>query len=195
MKKNIILVLTLTLFSAMILASCGQIEARSGETIGGSVSSDSGSSSDAVQKTEGEALASGGEKTECTYKHEPSSEDNIVEHEEVGYCGNMITTIVFENEKGKDGKEKTASFYGGGSVDLSDLLKYLDYKDAACSCPAEYTVQTELYEGTYGINLTEGFARRDDKQVQLTKEQLDKVREIIENVANGGKDGSVDVLM
>ena len=195
MKRNVIIALALTLFSAVILASCGQIEARSGDTVGSSVSSGSESSSDAAQGTKGEARTSTGEGVECSYDHQPSSEDNIVEHEEVGYCGNMITTIMFENEKGEDGKGKTVSFYGDGSVDLSDFLKYLDYKDAACGCPVEYTVSTELLEGTYGINLTKGFVRCGDKQVQLAKEQLDKVREIIEIVADGGKNGSVDVLM
>lgn len=99
--------------------------------------------------------------------------DNIVEHEIMGYCGNTVTTVC------KIGGE-SVSFWGTNSVALTDLLLYLDYSEDTCRCPAEYRVDTEFGEG-YEINLTNTFVRHDGKQVSLTEEQAEQVREILEN--------------
>ena len=65
------------------------------------------------------------------------------------------------------------------SVLQGDILVNLDYdKNKLCKCLPEYTVDTEFGTG-YGINLTEGYARCDKGQADLTKEQIDKLKEII----------------
>lgn len=87
-------------------------------------------------------------------------------------CGNTITTIRFD-----DGK--SFSFMYGNSVEMTSILINLDYVEGSmCDCLPEYTVDTEFGTG-YGINLTEGYARFDGGQVDLTQEQVDKLGEII----------------
>lgn len=99
--------------------------------------------------------------------------NNIVEHEIFGYCGNTITTV-----SKTDGE--SVSFWGSNSVALTDLLLYLDYSEDICDCKTEYRVDTEFGEG-YEINLTNAFVRYEGKQVSLTKEQADEVREILDD--------------
>lgn len=87
-------------------------------------------------------------------------------------CGNTITTIHFD-----DGK--SYSFMYGNSVEMTNILINLDYAEGTmCDCLPEYTVDTEYGTG-YGINLTEGYARFDGGQVDLTQAQIDKLKEII----------------
>ena len=100
------------------------------------------------------------------------TDDNVLPHEEVGYCGNTVTAV-------KAG-DREASFWGSDSVALTDLLRWLDYRDDACRCPVEYTVTTETDEVPYGINLTEGFARHGDMQVSLTDEQIETIAAILD---------------
>ena len=88
------------------------------------------------------------------------------------YCGNTQTTIHFD-------KSNKYTFMGGNSVTLTDLLRNLDYEpDRICKCLPEYTVDTEFGTG-YGIHLTEGYARYNGGQVDLTKEQVEQITEII----------------
>ena len=77
------------------------------------------------------------------HTHHPAEENNIVAHEQEGYCGNTITTIQCHLE---DGGNWEKSFWGDDSVVLTDLLLYLDYKDDICTCIPEYTVDTEFGE-------------------------------------------------
>lgn len=105
--------------------------------------------------------------------------DNTVEHEFFGYCGNTITKI--SRETGMDGKPLETSFWGGDSVALTDLLRYLDYGEDVCECLPEYNIKTEFgNSGGYGVSLTKGFARYDGKQVSLTEEQIELIRDIID---------------
>ena len=68
----------------------------------------------------------------------------------------------------------------GHSVTLTDILLNLDYNPhKVCNCLPEYTVDTEFQTG-YGVNLTEGYARCDKGQADLTQEQVTQLREIIE---------------
>ena len=112
------------------------------------------------------------------HDHQLTEGDNIVPHEEVGYCGNTVTQVYPESlYSGDDWK---ASFWGGDSVALTDLLLYLDYQEGICRCLPEYMVETEFSEEPYGISLTEGYARHGDSQVDLTQEQVELIHDILE---------------
>lgn len=109
---------------------------------------------------------------ETDHTHQPAKEEQTVSDPFVGYCGNTQTTIYF-----KDNKSYT--FMSGNSVTMTDILLNLDYDTKKlCNCSPEYKVDTEFGLG-YGINLTEGYARCDKGQAELTKEQIDKLKEII----------------
>lgn len=109
------------------------------------------------------------------HEHVQGLANNIVEHEEVAYCGNTQTTL-----RKMDGRNVVweTSFMYADSVALTDLLRWLDYREGMCRCLPEYQVDTE-FGGVYGINLSEGYVRYGDAQVQLTDEQLEQVRGII----------------
>lgn len=84
-----------------------------------------------------------------------------------------MTTILL------DGKEYT--FMGTDSVNLTDILINLKYDPMrVCRCAPELTVKTEFGE-PYGVNLTQGYARCEDGQADLTAEQIDLIRKIIDN--------------
>ena len=107
--------------------------------------------------------------------HERAVQSNMVAHEEVGYCGNTQTTLRRMN--GRDVVWETSFMYGD-SVALTDLLRWLDYRDGICRCLPEYEVDTE-FGSVYGLNLSQGYVRCGDAQVQLTREQLDQIQEIV----------------
>ena len=106
------------------------------------------------------------------HSHSPANEAQTVDDPVSGYCGNTQTTIYFDG-----GKSHT--FMSGNSVTMTDILVNLKYdKNKVCKCLPEYKVDTEFGTG-YGINLTEGYARCDKGQAELTQEQIDKLNEII----------------
>ena len=111
--------------------------------------------------------------------HQLAEGDNILEHDPVGYCGNTITTVSYTPFGQKEKEAWETSFWGDKSVALTDLLLHLDYSESICRCKPEYTVDTEFGK-SYGISLTEGYARYEDAQVSLTAEQLELVREILD---------------
>lgn len=112
------------------------------------------------------------EPTESTDIHTPAETPNMLEGAgEGGYCGNTVTDVT------KD--DKTFSFWGSDSVALTDMLLYLDYNEAICQCPIEFTVNTKFGSG-YEINLTQFFVRHNDLQVSLTQEQADTIQGIID---------------
>lgn len=113
--------------------------------------------------------------------HIPSQGDNVIDHEIAGYCGNTITTVRYIG--GGAGEEWEKSFWDGPSVELTDLLRYLDYSGDICRCLPEYEVKTEFSDSLYGINLTSAYARRDGKQVSLTEEQVELIRGIIDQIS------------
>ncbi len=120
-----------------------------------------------------------------TEQDHPTNENNIIPHEEVGYCGNTVTTVSYRYSGKDTGEDEdwTNSFMGSDSVMLTDLLRYLDYSNDICKCLPEYIVDTEFGKG-YGINLTEGYARYEGKQVSLTDGQIKTVTEIFERAKN-----------
>lgn len=109
---------------------------------------------------------------------QPSQADNIVPHEPVGYCGNTITTVR-RNDRLVDSPWE-ASFWGGDSVALTDLLIHLDYSGDICRCLPEYYVKTEFSEEEYGVNLSDSYVRYHGGQVKLTREQADLIRDILD---------------
>lgn len=106
------------------------------------------------------------------HTHQVAVEEQTVSDSVSGYCGNTQTTIYFDDDI-------KCTFMYGESVTMTDILINLEYdKSKLCKCLPEYTVDTEFGTG-YGINLTEGYARCDKGQAELTKEQVDKLKEII----------------
>jgi hypothetical protein len=65
-------------------------------------------------------------------------------------------------------------------VALTDLLLYLDYQEGICRCLPEYSVETEFSEEPYGVNLSSGYARHGEGQVELTEEQVELIRDILD---------------
>ena len=107
------------------------------------------------------------------HTHQPATEPQTVDDPVTGYCGNTWTTLHLPN--GQD-----YSFMYGHSVTLTDILANLNYDPMkVCRCLPQYTVDTEFGTG-YGINLAEGYARCDKGQTDLTKEQVETIREIIQ---------------
>ncbi|MBR3968277.1 MAG: hypothetical protein IKJ93_01645 [Clostridia bacterium] len=106
------------------------------------------------------------------HTHQVALKEQTVSNPVAGYCGNTQTTIYFDNDK-------SYKFWGGESVTMTDILINLNYeKSKLCKCLPEYTVDTEFGTG-YGINITEGYARCDKGQADLTQEQVDKLKDII----------------
>lgn len=106
------------------------------------------------------------------HTHQVAVEEQTISNPISVTCGNTQTTIYFDGDK-------KYTFMDSESVTMTDILINLDYdKSKLCKCLPEYTVDTELGIG-YGINLTEGYARCDKGQADLTQEQVDELKEII----------------
>jgi len=105
------------------------------------------------------------------HTHQPALIPQTVDDPITGYCGNTQTTLYL-----KDG---SFTFMSGESVTMTDILANLDYREGMfCRCPAEYKADTEFGLG-YEINLTQGFARCEKGQADLTAEQLRQIGDII----------------
>lgn len=105
------------------------------------------------------------------HTHQVATQAQTVADPITGYCGNIQTTLHIGN--------KAYTFMYGYSVTLTDILINLNYDPMRiCRCIPEYTVDTEFDKG-YGINLTEGYARCEKGQADLTQEQIDQITEII----------------
>lgn len=129
------------------------------------------------------------ETGEQAHVHQPPKESNITPHENAGYCGNTVTTVRYE-PKGVAARETwEKSFWGGDSVALTDLLRYLAYTGDVCRCIPEYRIDTE-FGSDYGVSLSEGYARHDGGQAELTEEQAEEIRDVLERV-RGVEDGGV----
>ena len=160
--KRIRLALTLALLPA--LAACGA---------GGGVSAEE---EPAGTLSAVPALEEAAPEEACV--HQFAQGDNTAEHEAAGYCGNTVTAIYPESRS--TGEDWKASFWGGDSVALTDLLLYLDYQEGICRCLPEYSVETEFSEEPYGVNLSSGYARHGEGQVELTEEQVELIRDILD---------------
>ena len=107
------------------------------------------------------------------HTHKPAEDPQTVDDPVTGYCGNTMTTIIL------DGKEYT--FMGSDSVNLTDILINLKYDPMrVCRCAPEFTVKTEFGE-PHGVNLSQGYARCEEGQADLTEEQIERIREILNN--------------
>lgn len=115
---------------------------------------------------------------EPDHSHQRAQADNILPHEEVGYCGNTITKVRQNERLEEDPWE--VSFWGSDSVALTDLLIHLDYSGEICRCLPEYYVDTEFSQEAYGLNLTSGYVRYGEGQVELTQEQVELIQGILE---------------
>lgn len=129
----------------------------------------------------GENLAAAGTAHYCFYaiwtpddhEHKVAETPQTVDDPVCGYCGNIMTIIIL------DGKEYT--FMGSDSVNLTDILINLKYDPMrVCRCVPEFTVKTEFGE-SYGVNLSQGYARCEDGQADLTEEQIERIREILDH--------------
>jgi len=132
--------------------------------------------------------AASGPVPEPDHSHAAASGENVVAHEPEGYCGNTITTVRCERV-GKQEENWERSFWGGTSVGLTDFLRWLDYDEQICRCLPEYYVKTEFSASEYGINLSEGYVRFEEKQCQLTGEQIQWLQKIMEAIASDQVDG------
>lgn len=112
------------------------------------------------------------------HSHQLAQEDNVLPHEEVGYCGNTITKVRQNERLVEDPWE--VSFWGSDSVALTDLLINLDYSGEICRCLPEYYVDTEFSQEEYGLNLTSGYVRYGEGQAELTQEQVELLQGILE---------------
>ena len=107
------------------------------------------------------------------HEHKPAEIPQTVDDPVSGYCGNTMTTLML------DGKKYT--FMGSDSVNLTDILINLKYDPMqVCRCAAEFEVTTE-FGGPYGVNLSQGYARCEDGQADLTEEQVEQIQQIIDN--------------
>ena len=107
------------------------------------------------------------------HTHASAEDPQTVDDPVTGYCGNTMTTIILDDNE--------YTFMGSDSVNLTDILINLKYDTMrVCRCTPDFTVQTEFGE-PYGVNLSQGYARCEDGQADLTEEQIEKIREILDN--------------
>ncbi len=112
------------------------------------------------------------------------SKESIIEPMIEPMCGNTQTTVYIDEDK--------YTFMGGNSVTLTTLLNSLKFKPECCNCAPEYNVDTE-FGLNYGINLLEGYVRYKGEQVDLTREQYETLKEIIEWVKTQKPDPKVKI--
>lgn len=162
MKRYLSAVFSLAL--ALALVSCGV------QAAGGAEKVPEGAASVPVADTS--------QPQEPGHSHQLAQEDNVLPHEEVGYCGNTITKVRRNERLVEDPWE--VSFWGSDSVALTDLLIHLDYSGEICRCLPEYYVDTEFSQEEYGLNLTSGYVRYGEGQAELTQEQVELLQGILE---------------
>lgn len=106
------------------------------------------------------------------HTHRVAAQPQTVDDPISGYCGNMVTTLYIDGE--------AYTFMYDHSVALTDILVNLDYDEGKlCRCLPEYTADTEFGKG-YGINLSQGYARCDRGQADLTVSQIKRIAAIVE---------------
>lgn len=163
MKKELSVVFVLVL--TLTLTACAASAGSPGSAPEGSGSA-APSPADIVQPEEPD------------HSHQPAQEDNVLPHEQMLYCGNTVTRVSTKPQA--DDEEWEVSFWGGDSVALTDLLLHLDYSGDVCRCLPEYYVDTEFGEESYGVNLSSGYVRYGGGQTELTQEQVELIRDILD---------------
>lgn len=96
--------------------------------------------------------------------------------------GNTVATIFGDRESWG------FSLTGDEAVNLTQLLLDLPYSEETCRCMAEHSIKTEF--GIFEVNLTQGFARCEKGQAQLTPQELETLTQIIAQAReNAQKEG------
>lgn len=117
------------------------------------------------------SLATAAESTDAPHDHGPAQADAASQDTANGYCGNTSATVCAGGE--------AYSLWGQDAIVLTDLLLHLRYDpERVCSCPGEYTVDTEMETG-YEISLTQYFVRCADGQADLTEAQAQTIGAIV----------------
>ena len=107
------------------------------------------------------------------HTHDPASDPQTAADPISGFCGNTVTRII------KNGVEK--AFGSDDSVELTAMLINLDYSKPMCKCAAEFSVYVETEAEPYEVNLSQNFARFGGKHAELTAEQVETIRTILDN--------------
>lgn len=108
------------------------------------------------------------------HSHSLASQPQTVDEPVDGYCGNTLTTVRLNGEE--------YTFMGTNSVSLIHILGNLRYDPLkTCKCLPEFEVVLESGKA-YGISLTEGYARCADGQADLTEEQVETIRKILNDL-------------
>ncbi len=116
------------------------------------------------------------EENICNLDHSPAEREQYCDDPYTGgWCGNTQTTITVE------GKEY--SFMYGDSVNLTSFYTNHSFKDNHCKCDEGIHIQTEM--GSFTVNLEKYFARNGNGQAQLTLQQTEEIKEIIERQTAG----------
>ncbi len=109
------------------------------------------------------------------HTHAVAQEAQTVAEPISGYCGNTQAWLYI------DGEEYTLS--GSEAICLTDILINLAYDaEKLCSCEAEYGATEDSSQERYEISLSQFFARSGGGQADLTQEQADCIRSLIESV-------------
>lgn len=107
----------------------------------------------------------------CKYDHSPAETEQIAKDAYLGgWCGNVQSTIFL------NGKEYT--FMYGDSVVLNMIYTNHSFKDKPCKCDEGILIRTE--SGDYTVNTEKYFVRSDKGQGQLTLQQAEEIKKIIE---------------
>lgn len=90
------------------------------------------------------------------------------------YCGNTVTTVHIGGE--------SFDLTGSDSIAITHILANLNYDpNKVCRCMADITVDIEFRENIQ-VHLGEAFARCQEGQADLTEEQVQTIREILERL-------------
>lgn len=108
------------------------------------------------------------------HSHRFAETEETVEDPVKGFCGNMTVVIDVAGER--------HTISGSDAVAITDILINLDYDpEQVCRCMTDITVDTETLTGIR-LNLTEAFARCEQGQAALTREQVQILQEIIDHL-------------
>lgn len=78
--------------------------------------------------------------------------------------------------------DQTVTLTGRDAAAASEILDSLPYgPELVCRCAGEFTVDTEMRKGIQ-VNLTEGFARCEQGQANLTREQAKTLQDILDGL-------------
>ena len=90
------------------------------------------------------------------------------------YCGNTVTTVHIGGE--------SFDLTGSDSIAITDILANLDYDpNKVCRCAAVFAVDIEGMENIQ-VHLGEAFARCERGQADLTEEQVQTIRAIVQGL-------------